>query len=154
MIELWTGAVWTAGGYGGWAYVRLGAVEPQGVAGGDRRTTITAMALTAALAGLEAVADTPAQPLRLHSPSRDLVAFAADSSAQPAEDQDLWKRLRLAVAARPGPVSFSESAPPTDRVVAFAQGWAEFARDIAKTKGAFSSPIPKRNLQALIAERR
>jgi len=151
-IEIWTGAAWAKGGWGGWAYVMLGEAEPRGVAGGDRRITPMRMALTVAIEALEAAG--PAADLILYTPSADLAAGLAQAVAAAEEEKDLWERLAKQVGARGGKTVFRDRAvQKPDAAADFADGWANFALDIAKTKGLFSSPIPKPNLRALLAKR-
>jgi hypothetical protein len=145
-LEIWTGVAWAKGGYGGWAHVRLD--KALGVAGGDRRTTEARMALTAAIEALGSAAGEPGAPLRLLTPHRRLLA----APAEPGDDADLRERLARAVAARTAPVTFAD-APAADAAAVFAHGWAAFALDIAKTKGAFDAAIPASNLKAMIARR-
>jgi hypothetical protein len=146
-FEIWIDTASAAGGYGGWSYVAFGGPEPRGVAGGDRRTTPVRMALTAAIAALEGLAADKAAPVRLLS--REL---AAGSVPEPTEDRDLWDKLDKLQAARSAPAAFAP-LPQTDKARAdFVHGWAAFALDIAKTKGAFSSQIPKPNLRALVSK--
>ena len=45
-VHLWVAGAEAAGGYGGWGYALVRGDEASGVAGGARRTTATAMALT------------------------------------------------------------------------------------------------------------
>ena len=133
---------------GGWAWLRDDGASLAGFAGGDRNLD----AERAALAGLIAALGKPAdgRPRRLHTAS-GLVAGIPDRlrAAQAGEDRpetnlDLWAQATTAVAAapleivRPGP---SPGAPTT-----FAGHWAEFAREKAKARGAFTAPIPKANL--------
>lgn len=151
-IEIWTGAAWAKGGWGGWAYAILGEAEPRGAAGGDRRTTPMRMALTVAVEALEAAG--PGTDLVVYTPSADLAAGLAQALAAADEDKDLWERLAKQVGARTGKTEFRDrAAQKPDAAADFADGWANFALDIAKTKGLFASPIPKPNLKALLAKR-
>ncbi len=133
---------------GGWAWLRADGASLVGFAGGDRNLD----AERAALAGLIAALGKPAdgRPRRLHTAS-DLVAAIPDrlKAAQAGEDRpetnlDLWAQAMTAVAAAPLEIVRARSSPggPT----AFAGHWAEFAREKAKGRGAFSAPIPKANL--------
>jgi ribonuclease HI len=146
-FEIWIDAAWARGGYGGWSYVCFGDGEPRGVAGGDRRTTAERMMLTAAIAALESLAATPAAPVKLFTAERGLLAEEMET------DRDLRDRLAKVVAARSAPVAFVDRKGSTEEVrSSFVQGWAEFALDTAKTKGAFSSAIPRSNLKMLAAK--
>ncbi len=150
-LDIWTDTDWAKGGYGGWAFVRIGGTEAQGVAGGDRRTTPLRMALTGAIEALTSVGK-EAGPVRLRTPERALITGAVEDRLP--EDKDLWDRLAKLIAARTAPVSFVAGDPTQDlKTIEFAHGWAAFAMDIAKTKGTFSSAIPKPNLKALLAKR-
>jgi len=146
-LEIWTGVAWAKGGYGGWSHARLDGGGPS-VAGGDRRTTEVRMALTAAVEALKEIAGDPAKPVKIYSPHRKLVL----TPAEPGEDADLRDALTKAIKARGAPVLFADS-PPTDLAAVFVHGWAEFALNIAKTKGAFNATIPASNLKTMIAKR-
>ena len=146
-VEVWIGTAEAAGGYGGWAYVGLGGAEPRGVAGGDRRTSRARMALTAALEALGEL--DPGVDVVLCTADRSL---AAGPAAEPDEDADLHARLAAAVSSRTGATRF-RLRPAADEASRFADAWAAFALDSAKTKGAFSSPIPKPNLKTFLAKR-
>ena len=131
---------------GGWAFVRRNAGEVSGTAGGARqidleRTSLAAIA--AALAGAE-----PSANVELLSASKSVLAIpdrltAAEAGENPPEENlDLWAQAstalrRVRLVMRP-----AESGAPT----AFAAAWADFARDRAKDKGAFTAAIPKPNL--------
>jgi hypothetical protein len=146
-LEIWTGVAWAKGGYGGWSHARLDGGAPS-VAGGDRRTTEARMALTAVIEALREIAGDPARPVRLLTPHRKLIA----APTEPDEDADLRETLAKLIAARTAPVAFADS-PCTDVAAVFAHGWAEFALNIAKTKGAFNATIPASNLKTMIAKR-
>lgn len=133
---------------GGWAFLRVDAQGLRGVAGGERTIDGERQALGAfndLLADLPDGAPvdlTSASPAVLAIPGRIAKAEAGEDA--PAENLDLWakasthlRRLKLTVRrAEPAPNS------PT----AFTAAWAERARDHARAKGAFKSPIPKPNL--------
>ncbi|HTI67130.1 MAG TPA: hypothetical protein VL460_06245 [Caulobacteraceae bacterium] len=157
MTDLWIAGAEAAGGYGGWGYAVVRGAEAVGTAGGARRTTGIAMALTGladALAGF-----TPAQraaPLQVHSADRLLAAFKALRAAgwktpagEPLPAPDLWQAAALALDKQTGGWSFTPGAAAGTE---FAQAWAVFALDIARTKGTFSSPIPKPNLKTLVGK--
>lgn len=146
-LEIWTGVAWAKGGYGGWSQARLDGGGPS-VAGGDRRTTETRMALTAAIEALKEIAGDPARPVKLYTAHRKSVM----TPAEPGEDADLRDALAKLVKARTAPVVFADS-PSTDVAAVFAHHWAAFALDIAKTKGAFDAVIPASNLKTMIAKR-
>lgn len=146
-LEIWIGAAFAKGGYGGWSWSRLDGAG-SGVAGGDRRTTEARMALTAAVQALKEAAKDPPGPVKLYTAHRKLLT----APAEPGEDADLRDTLAKAVAARTASVTFVD-APPADPAAVFAHNWAAFALDIAKTKGAFDATIPASNLKTIIAKR-
>jgi len=133
---------------GGWAFVRRNAGEVSGIAGGARaidleRTSLAALA--AALAGLAQGASVELQsasPSVLAIPGRIAAAEAGENP--PTENLDLWAQAVSALRRVRLVTRRSEIAPgaPT----AFAAAWADFARDRAKDKGAFTAVIPKPNL--------
>ena len=147
-LEIWIGAAFAKGGYGGWSWSRLDGAG-SGVAGGDRRTTEARMALTAAVEALKEAAKAPSGPVKLYTAHRKLLA----APGEPGEDDDLREALVKRVAARAGPVTCVD-APPADPAAFFVHNWAAFALDIAKTKGAFNATIPASNLKTMIAKRR
>jgi hypothetical protein len=133
---------------GGWAFVRANGGAVSGTAGGRRAIDLerTALeALAAALADLTKGACAElhtASPAVLAIPGR--IAIAEAGEIPPSENLDLWaqvatalRRVRL-VTRRPDLVP--------DGPGAFAAAWADFARDRAKDKGAFTAAIPKPNL--------
>ena len=141
---------------GGWAWVRADA-EPVGQAGGERNTTAPRMALAALAAALK---DAPKGPIILDL-ADPVLARAAHRLAQgpaftdedaPTEDLDLWAALTTALAGRA--VSFVPTAaePFKGSPAAFAEAWAELARDKAKAAGPFTAAIPKANLAKLKLE--
>lgn len=143
MTDLWIAGVDAAGGYGGWGYARVDGAEAQGAAGGARRTTAVAMALTALLDALEAM--TPEQrkaPLRIHAPQ----LAGLNGSDDPLEPPELWAAAAKALEKHSGGWSL---APGHEAAQDFAEAWAGFALDIARGKGTFSSAIPKPNLKTL-----
>jgi ribonuclease HI len=134
---------------GGWAFVRQGAGQLSGTAGGERRIEAERAglaALAAALADLPPGASVElnsASPLVLAIPRR-IAQAAADPSTAPTENLDLWARASTALA-RPGLV-VRRSEVIAGAPAAFAAAWAELARDRAKDKGPFTAAIPKPNL--------
>jgi hypothetical protein len=153
-VRLWIAGAEAAGGYGGWAYAVVRDGEAAGVAGGARRTRGIAMALTGlaqALAGLSS--DERAAPLHIHSADPLLAAFVdlraagwKTAQGEGLEAPELWQAAAAALDKQAGGWSFSPGAAAGTE---FAQAWAVFALDIARTKGTFSSPIPKPNLKTL-----
>ena len=133
---------------GGWAWVRADGALVTGHAGGERRID----AECAALAGLAAALREAKGygPIRLHTASELIAAIpgriraAQAGEDAPAANLELWAQLSAALAATPVQMVRSELAPRTPS--AFAAAWAELARDKAKDRGPFTSPIPKSNL--------
>lgn len=133
---------------GGWAWVRADGVSVSGHAGGDKRIDAERTALAGLIAAL---GHTPGpQPIQLHTSSDILAAIPARISAAqagedpPAGNLDLWARATTVLAAAPVTIVRTIRAPREPS--AFAAAWAEFARDKAKDRGPFISPIPKVNL--------
>lgn len=126
-IELWLYADCVAGGYGGWAWVVAAAEGLAGAAGGDRRTSAEAMWDAVLAASLARLAKAPR--------TTRLILRADDGNGRIAGG------LR---AAGFGSVVVAD-AKVADQV-AFLRAWADFARDKAKVRGAFSAPIPRLNL--------
>jgi hypothetical protein len=133
---------------GGWAFLRQNAREVSGTAGGARGVDLERTSLAAIAASLTGLAsDThvdlqSASPLVLAIPRRIAAAEAGDDP--PSDNLDLWaqaatvlRRVRLAPR-------LAETGPDTPS--AFIAAWADFARDRAKDRGAFTSAIPKPNL--------
>jgi hypothetical protein len=147
--------IWTAAAYhvafrcGGWAYVREGAPELAGAAGGDRNTTLEQMAFAGLAASLKtlAKADTPVE---IHTPHTELVGLSGHLKAGStpddlsAEVHPSW--LTILHIATTRPIRIVYSPPLAKTPVAFAFAWADLARDKAKASGHFISPIPKPNL--------
>jgi ribonuclease HI len=149
--HLWIAGAQAPGGYGGWAWVAVADGEARGAAGGARRTTARAMALTGLVDGL---ADLTA-PLEIHTTDPALKAFEALRSAgwktaqgEPLADPELWDALAAAVDKAGGP----RFTPGHREGGTFADAWAAFALDVARTKGTFSSPIPKPNLKTFVGK--
>ena len=141
---------------GGWAWVRDDA-EPVGQAGGERNTTAPRMALAALVAALK---EAPKGPLALDlaDPAfaravRRLVqgpAFTAEEA--PTEDLDLWAPLTKALAGRSVTLAPIVAEAFKGSPAAFAEAWAELARDKAKAAGPFAAAIPRANLAKLKLE--
>jgi ribonuclease HI len=133
---------------GGWAFVRLNAGEVSGTAGGARRSDLeqtSLAAIAAGLAGLAQGADVELQTsslLVLAIPGRITAAEAGENA--PVENLELWAQAATALRRVRLVTGRAELAPggPT----AFAVAWADFARDRAKDRGAFTAVIPKPNL--------
>jgi ribonuclease HI len=147
-IQIWTCAAFhPAFRCGGWAGVRLVQGQVSGVAGGERNTTASRMALAGMVAALR---DLPAgaTTISVQSNSPDLAAFAdllAGAEAEPpTEDLDLWAQIATAAKGRRLTLVRMPIKPETP--LAFAAAWADLARDKAKDRGAFTTPIPKPNL--------
>lgn len=106
----------------------------------------------AALFGLIAALKEPrgSRPSVLHTASALAAAIPArieaaqGGEAPPAENLDLWAQATIALAA--APVQLIQVTPAPRTPSDFAAHWAEFARDRARDKGAFTAPIPKANL--------
>ena len=133
---------------GGWAWVRADGSAVSGHAGGDKLIGAERTALAGLIAAL-GKAPSP-QPTQLHT-SSDLVAAipARIKAAQagenlPTENLDLWTRATVVLATAPVTIVRVSRLPGGPS--AFAAAWAEFARDKAKDRGPFISPIPKVNL--------
>ena len=142
VIDIWIHGACAAGGYGGWSYVVREGDQWRGAAGAATRTDAEAMVLTALSTVLEVVADAPA--------SARLSLHLADPAILEASDTQAILRARLAKGlarwpAGPTVIDARKAANPkawSD----FLGSWADFARDKAKTRGAFSAPIPKLNI--------
>lgn len=147
--------IWTAAAYhaafrcGGWAYVREGAPELAGAAGGDRNTTLEQTAFAGLAAALKTLpkAQTPVQ---VHTPHPELVGLSTCLKAGAAPDdlsaevQASWRTILHLATLRPIQIVYG---PPLAKTpIAFVFAWAELARDKAKASGHFISPIPKPNL--------
>ncbi len=138
----------TAFRIGGWAFVRSAAGVVSGSAGGERNIEAERTALhglAAALAGLPAGAAVElhsSSPLVLGVPGR--IAAARAGGEAPATDLDLWARLGAALGQAAVVMRPAQRTP--GGTSAFTAAWAEFAQTRAKSRGAFSAPIPKVNL--------
>ena len=129
---------------GGWTFVRAGD-EPQGRAGGERRTTRARMALAGFLAALQDIP--PAAPLAVVAPRPDalvLHTLLKPPADPPAEDTDLRALLAKALAGRAWTLAVGDPAGPTP--TSFAAAWADMASEKAKAGGPFENAIPKTNL--------
>jgi hypothetical protein len=133
---------------GGWAFVRLAAGEVSGTAGGERRIDAERTALAALAAALRDLP--PGASVELHTSSPQVLAIprriaaAEGGENPPAENLDLWAQAATGLRGLGVLVRRAELAPRS--ASAFAAAWADFARDRAKDKGAFTSAIPKPNL--------
>jgi hypothetical protein len=147
--------IWTAAAYhaafrcGGWAYVREGAPELAGAAGGDRNTTLEQTAFAGLAAALKTLPKAQT-PVHVYTPHTELVGLsnALKTGAAPddlsAEVQASWRTILHLASLRPIQIVYG---PPLAKTpIAFVFAWAELARDKAKASGHFISPIPKPNL--------
>jgi ribonuclease HI len=133
---------------GGWAFVRLTAGEVRGAAGGARRVDPEQASLIAFAAALADPA--PGAGVDLHTssslvldiPGRITAAEAGDNA--PTQNLDLWAQAATALRRVRLVTCRAELTPGSP--AAFAAAWADFARDRAKDKGAFTAVIPKSNL--------
>jgi len=149
-VKIWTAAVYHAAfRCGGWAYVREGAPELAGAAGGDRNTTLEQMAFAGLAAALKTLPKA-VTPVEVHTPHTELVGLS-DHLKTRTMPKDLstevlgaWQTIVHLAAARPIQIVYD---PPLAKTpIAFALAWADLARDKAKASGHFISPIPKPNL--------
>lgn len=156
-IQIWTCAAFDpAYNCGGWASVCKGPGQATGVAGGDRRTTASRLALAGLTAGLR---DLPPDggpvanglvDIRTTSPELTLFADVLENLgrpgqvAPPEENLDLWAQILTASSGRRLALSLVPLIPDTP--IAFAAAWAELARNKAKAGGPFGARIPKANL--------
>ena len=131
---------------GGWAFVRRDAGEVSGTAGGARQVDLERTSLTAIAAALAGVASGASVELETASPSvlaiPGRVAAAEAGENPPAENLDLW--AQVSTALRRVRLVMRKAAPGSPAT--FAAAWADFARDRAKDKGAFTAAIPRPNL--------
>ena len=138
----------TAFRIGGWAFVRSAAGVVSGSAGGAPQVDAERNALAAvlaALAGLPAGAAVElhtASPAVLGIPGRLAAAEAGEDP--PTGNLDLW--ARTATALKAVTLAVRPAQPIPGGTSAFTAAWAEFAQTRAKSRGAFSAPIPKVNL--------
>jgi len=154
-ILMMTVNIWTAAAYqavfrcGGWAYVREGAPELAGAAGGDRNTTLEQVAFAGLAAALKTLPKA-ATPVAVHTPHTELVGLSQHLKAGSTPDdlsadvQGAWATILQLATTRPIQIVYG---PPLAKTpIAFALAWAELGRDKAKATGHFISPIPKPNL--------
>ena len=150
-IKIWLSAVY-APVYrcGGWASVRLSDGQRSGLAGGDRNTTASRLALAGLAAALRdlppgAVVEIQTDSAELGPAARLLASPGMPTQAAAVEDDlDLWAQILTASKDRRLSLSIASAAPKTP--LAFAAAWSDLSRDKAKATGAFSSAIPKPNL--------
>jgi ribonuclease HI len=138
-FSLWAAGLLSPIGYGGWAWLVVRDGVALGRAGGERKTSAQRMRLTALLEAMKAAAPDPAAPLRLHL-----------KLAAPEGDEDLWRRIVAARAARTGPVTLVTT--PVPAADAFVQEWATLAQDKVKSSATFAFPIPKHVLASIAAK--
>ena len=146
--EVWIHGACAGGGYGGWSYVIREGEQWRGVAGGATRTDAEAMALTGLLSALESPGEAPkGGQLVLHLAD---VAMLNGSNAHP----ELARRLAKVLADRPGKLKVAEARKAANAKAwsEFLSSWADFARDKAKTRGAFSAVIPKPNIAKFVQD--
>ncbi|HEY8616692.1 ribonuclease H [Phenylobacterium sp.] len=128
---------------GGWAWVRASGGEVAGAAGGQRRTSQAAMLL----AGLaDALKGLPAGELVLHAAAEDAARLAPLFGAELPDDADPAAYAPALAALQGRAARLVSVAQPKATPAGFAQAWAEFAADKAKSAGGFRSAIPKPNL--------
>jgi hypothetical protein len=144
---------------GGWAWVRDdGRTEPVGQAGGERNTTAPRMALAGLAAALKGGGKGPlaldlGDPVLVRAVRRLTQGPAFTPEEAPTEDLDLWAPLTTALAGRAvtlAPAASGEAFKGSP--AAFAEAWAELARDKAKAAGPFAAAIPRANLAKLKLE--
>ncbi len=149
-VKIWTAACCKpAFRCGGWAYVREGALQREGAAGGDRNTTLEQMAFAGLAAALKTLpkAETPVE---VHTSHKELVALSAYLAAQTSpqglseEVKAPWLAILQVAAARS--INIIYDRPEANTPIAFVLAWADLAQDKAKAGGHFISPIPKPNL--------
>lgn len=130
---------------GGWAFLRHDGAELRGMAGGARTIDAERHALTAFIEVLKDIPDGAAVDLASASPPilaiPGRIAKAQGGDDAPAENLDLWAKATTTLGRVAVTLRRAEGQP-----AAFTAAWAERARDLARTKGAFSSAIPKPNL--------
>ncbi len=144
-ITIWISAACTGSpGYGGWAWVALGGPETKGQAGGDRRTTVQAMAAAGVAAALQGAPGSA--PVLIRSESGYLVEGVP---RPPFDEEPGWLKVGALLHTRAGPVRAELAKPVVGQKGAFTfvDAWAAFALEKVKTTGAFSAPIPKSNLR-------
>lgn len=144
-VRLWIAASHDAAHRnGGWAFVRAGD-EPQGRAGGDRRTTRARMALAGFLSALKDLpAGAPLAVVALRPDALVLHTLLKPPAEPPADDLDLRASLAKALGGHAWTLAVGDAAGATP--ASFAAAWAEMASEKAKASGAFENAIPKTNL--------
>ena len=134
----------------------------RGWVGGEKHSTKGRMVLRAMIEALKAAADQPTAPLQLDPGDAAATRIGADLKArqaagwrtaddEPIEDAELWAEIARLAVARAAPVRFTSAGASDARV--FVAAWTDFARDRCKTKGAFTSAIPKPNLTTFLVKR-
>jgi hypothetical protein len=131
---------------GGWAVLQADGAEAIGVAGGERSVDLERAALLGLLAALKRL---PAGRGAILRTSSEVVAsvparLKATGEEAPAANLDLWAQAMTALAV--APLRLERVVGSAGNPSAFAAAWAELARERAKDRGGFSSPIPKSNL--------
>jgi hypothetical protein len=132
---------------GGWAFVRAEGSALSGAAGGDRTASPDAIALAGLLAALtdlppKAAVEVLSATPQIAGAARRIAELEAGGEA-PADELALWAKISAALKARPARFAAVARQPRTP--TAFAEAWAELARDKGKTK-PFQAAIPKTNL--------
>ena len=149
-VKIWTAACHHAAfRCGGWAYVREGAPELTGAAGGDRNATLEQMAFAGLAAALKTLPKA-ATAVEIRTPHTELVGLSAYLKSRTTPDnlspevEGSWSTILLLAASRPIRIVYDQPVAKTP--IAFVLAWADLARDKAKAGGHFLSPIPKPNL--------
>jgi hypothetical protein len=135
-------------GYGGWSYVVRDGERWTGAAGGATRTDVEAMVLSGLAAALDRAVDAPRD-------ARLVIHLVDPGVLEPAESHPaLRQRLAMALVRWPAaPAVLDLRAQPNAAAqIKFLAAWADFARDKAKTRGAFSAAIPKPNIAKFIQD--
>jgi hypothetical protein len=147
VIDIWVHATTAPVGYGGWCFVVRDGDRWTGAAGGATRTDAEAMVLSGLAAALEHAAGAPAGDLLIHLVDpRVLEAGETHPALRGAIAQALarWPGAPKAIGLR--------THNKADALIKFLAAWADFARDKAKTRGAFSSPIPRLNIAKFVQD--
>lgn len=151
-VTLWTAALCKQNpGYGGWAFVsrqdgQSGALALKGAAGGERRTSLARMSLSAVIEALSSLSDLPADTavtLQVADPALPGELTAAEGDYATAEPE-AWAAARALVAGRPSLTL--TLVPALAPAAGFLNAWAEFGLDTSKSRGSFKAAIPKPNL--------
>jgi hypothetical protein len=149
-LRIWTAACHHAAfRCGGWAYVREGAPELAGTAGGDRNATLAQMAFAGLAASLKTLpkADSAVEVLTPHTELVGLSPYLKSRTTPETLSPEVlgsWLTIQHLAASRPIQITYDEPIARTP--IAFVLAWADLARDKAKAGGHFLSPIPKPNL--------